>query len=367
MPGTKAGGPVRSVHSLIQNLGDNFDFYILTKDTDLGESKPYSNIESDAWLTKANYSIYYLSNANLTGSKINSIINELKPEVLYINSFWSYWFSILLLELYSKNKISSRIILAPRGMLGKNSLKIKPFKKMLYLQLSKFRNSYRGIHFQASNETELNDIQKYFPKNEISIVPNLTSIKAGHRTRIKEINKIELFFLSRIVPIKGLKEALEYLKDIREVSIDYYIYGNIEDDSYWNICQSIIKTLPKNISVNKMDEIPFNKIEETISRHHALFMPTKNENFGHAIVESLCCACPVIISDQTPWNNLEDFKAGFNCKLEDKSKWTSSVIAVAKTNQEEYTAMSNAAVNYINEKNNLLLIKEKYIKLFNGK
>ena len=44
-------------------------------------------------------------------------------------------------------------------------------------------------------------------------------------------------------------------------------------------------------------------------------LPTKTENFGHAIYESMACGLPVLISDKTPWHNLEKNKAGFDLSL----------------------------------------------------
>jgi glycosyltransferase involved in cell wall biosynthesis len=44
-------------------------------------------------------------------------------------------------------------------------------------------------------------------------------------------------------------------------------------------------------------------------------MPTLNENFGHSILESFCAGCPVIISDQTPWNGLQAIKVGVNVRV----------------------------------------------------
>jgi glycosyltransferase involved in cell wall biosynthesis len=41
------------------------------------------------------------------------------------------------------------------------------------------------------------------------------------------------------------------------------------------------------------------------------FLPTRGENFGHVISESLQAGCPVLISDQTPWQGLEEKKAGW--------------------------------------------------------
>ena len=42
-----------------------------------------------------------------------------------------------------------------------------------------------------------------------------------------------------------------------------------------------------------------------------MFLPSKGENFGHIIMESLAASTPVIISDLTPWKDLENARAMF--------------------------------------------------------
>ena len=61
---------------------------------------------------------------------------------------------------------------------------------------------------------------------------------------------------------------------------------------------------------------------------------TSGENFGHAIIEALACGCPVIISDQTPWNDLESFGAGWVIPLDDEKRWK-SVINMANVMDSE--------------------------------
>ncbi len=52
-PGYKAGGPIQSCVNLCAALTSNYDFYVLTTDTDHGETKPYPGIEPDKWLHNA--------------------------------------------------------------------------------------------------------------------------------------------------------------------------------------------------------------------------------------------------------------------------------------------------------------------------
>ena len=49
LPGTKSGGPVRTISNLVEQLGDDFDFRILTTDRDHRDLAPYPDIESGVW------------------------------------------------------------------------------------------------------------------------------------------------------------------------------------------------------------------------------------------------------------------------------------------------------------------------------
>jgi len=49
-PGYKAGGPIKSCVNLCAALNKEYDIYVLTTDTDHGETAPYPDIASNQWL-----------------------------------------------------------------------------------------------------------------------------------------------------------------------------------------------------------------------------------------------------------------------------------------------------------------------------
>ena len=53
------------------------------------------------------------------------------------------------------------------------------------------------------------------------------------------------------------------------------------------------------------------EIFQLFVKYDVFYFPTKGENFGQVIWESLSCGCPVLISDQTPWNNIESHHVGW--------------------------------------------------------
>jgi hypothetical protein len=60
LPGTLSGGPVRSYANIIDHLKDDFEFYIITRNTDYGADAPYENITPNTWITIIQKSIISL-------------------------------------------------------------------------------------------------------------------------------------------------------------------------------------------------------------------------------------------------------------------------------------------------------------------
>ncbi len=125
------------------------------------------------------------------------------------------------------------------------------------------------------------------------------------------------------------------------------IYGPIEDEIYWNKCLSLINQLKaKGVTVNYLGAIPNEKVAESIAPYHFLFLPTLNENYGHVIVEAFLNAKPVIISDQTPWRNLEKSNAGWDIPLNNISKFDSVIEECIEMENAKYIEMVNATILY---------------------
>ena len=367
LPGTKAGGPVRSIYSLVSLIKDYFEIYIVTSNCDLGSNEEYKAIVADKLFEKEGAFYYYFSKNKLNITNISALINSIKPDLVYINSFWSYNFSIGIVKANRNKLIKAPLLLAPRGMMGKGALGLKPLRKIVFLTLAKLFNWYNGVVFHATNEIEKNDIAKRFKNSKILTAQNVNSGTVLFTQKIKEENHLKLFYLSRIAKVKNLHFALEVLKEIApEINIEYDIYGNIEDKDYWLLCESIIKDLPKNMKVTYKKELQFNEVQSIITGYHGLFLPTLNENFGHSIVESLLSGCPVIISDQTPWNDLEKFNAGYGINLGEKIKFVKALTNFALLNNKDYELKSKDAIKYISAKLNIETSIMQYKKLFNG-
>lgn len=354
LPGNKAGGPVKSVYSMLNVLKDEFNFFVITSNHDLGSSTPYKNVESDKWVKHNDIPVYYFSKEKLKSNNLLEVINGISPDLVYLNSFWSYNFALLPLRFKRAGKLKADIVLAPRGMLGKGAMSIKPLKKKLFISLIKAVNLHAKTTFHATTPDEEKEILKVLKKAQIKIASNVNSAKLNQdRSLRKEVGELKLFYLSRIAKVKNLHYALEILGKIKtEGKITYDIYGSLEDKTYWKECEAVIKKLPANIKVNYKGDLSFEQVQPMIENYHFLFLPTLNENFGHSIYETLMSACPVIISDTTPWNGVNDSDCGFAISLKDKVEFMNVIKSVVQYDHELYVFMCQNCRIFMKQKIN---------------
>lgn len=362
-PGFKAGGPIRSISNLVDYLSDKLDFYIVTRNTDYLDSKPYESIKSDQWNTLDNAHVYYFSKDNTSYGNIKQLISDIEPNYIYCNSLYSLYFSLIPLYIAKNKKIRS--VLAVRGMLSKGSLGVKSTKKKLFLTLSKVIGLFNQCTFHATNSIEKNDIENNFGKiQRIKIAQNLPEQKqTAFEPKQKEDNSIKLVFVGRIAPEKNTLFALEVLKDVKQ-HVTFDIYGPIYSDDYWNKCKSVINQLPANIVVNYKGVLDHQIIDKTLKNYHALFLPSTGENFGHIIIEAMINSCIPVISDKTPWLMLEAKNIGYDISLENQDLFSKTIDKLASMDEISLNTITKNAHQYAIDIINDKKLIEDYYKLF---
>ena len=102
--------------------------------------------------------------------------------------------------------------------------------------------------------------------------------------------------------MKNLDFLLKVLLRVKS-TLELFIYGPKEDLSYWKKCHRLICKLPLNIKVSIRKELTYGKVANTFSKFDLFAFPTKGENFGHVITESLLAGTPVLLSDKTFWRH----------------------------------------------------------------
>lgn len=345
LPGYKAGGPVRSLANLVDHLRDRVDFHIVTRHTDYTETVGYPGIQPDRWTAlPGGERVWYASPDGTSRRAWKRLLREGRWDALYVNGLYSWWYNILPIWLSRGMRIHR--VVAVRGMLASGALRHGTLKKLLFLTVARIVDLYRGIHFQATNEDEARDVRVHVLRGgKVNVVPNLPRKLAGvSMPMLKEPGSVKLVSVARIAVEKNTLLAIECLRQVNG-EVQYDLYGPVYDEAYWAECERAIEALPEHVRVMRHDAVPPEEVPGVLATHHALFMPSAGENFGHAMLESLTAGRPLLISDRTPWRGLEADRAGWDLPLDRPEAFTQAVERLCGMDQVTFDLWSQGAFN----------------------
>jgi len=346
LPGYKAGGQLRTVCNMVNVLGDEFDFRIVTSDRDLGDLKPYDGIVADTWLRVGKALVYYVSSRRRGLSHIAHILNSTPHDVLYLNSFFSPLFTIKpLLAMRFGLARRTPTVIASRGEFSSGAIALKSRKKLAYLR---FYNSFlhkNPVLFHATSPFEVDDINSFIRKrHETFVAQDVVSMQEmpAQGLAASDAGGLRACFISRVSPMKNLCFALEVLLKVKE-AVSFDIYGPIEDGDYWGECTKAIEQLPSNVRANYCGQLSHDMVVSTFAHYDLFLFPTRGENFGHVVVESLLAGTSVLISNQTPWKDFERDGVGWVLPLDDPATWARRIDEFACVSPDERFIKRNAA------------------------
>lgn len=370
-PGFKAGGPIQSLTNLINVLQGTFDCKVLTSGYDLYSDEVYEQVQLNEWNTVTlpgttyTIDIWYAGKSKPSLGDWKSIIIQCKPAFIYLNGMYSYRFVLLPLlakRLYNRYQ-SPTYILSPRGMLQRGSIGGKSAKKRIYFSLIRLLGLMKYVRWHATNEEEANDILLNInTKAEyIHIAANVPKEPFALPRQIeKKAGRLNIVYLSLIAEKKNLLFLLELIKSAGDrVSLD--IYGPLKDPAYWQKCKGLVDTMP---NVEYKGEVLPPNVQSIISQYHLLALPTKGENFGHALYESLSVGRPLLTSYFTPWNNLEEAGAGWNIDIDSIESAEAVINQVIAMGQEQFDQYCANALQLAKDYYKPEAYKQQYQKVF---
>jgi len=340
---------------MVDRLSDEFDFRIVTRDHDGPHDRtPYSTVLINKWNRVGNGDVYYLSTDRIRASGLKRLIAETAPSVIYLNSFFSP-LTVRTLMLRRLDQIAGiPVVLAPEGEFSAGALAIKRVKKQLYLRLVKGLNLLHNIVWKAASESEVSDINLTLGARErILVAPNMPPISSegsgpDASTPKKSSGRAEMVFLSRFMRKKNFNWLLEHLDGVPgELKID--IWGPIEEADYWEETQQLTRNLAPNIRIEAKGPVAHDQVPATLANYQFFILPTLGENFGHVFIEAFAAGLPVLVSDRTPWRELEERGIGWDIPLENPKRWHEVIRKCIGMDEAEYRQLSVAASSFAAE------------------
>lgn len=339
LPGYKFGGPLQSIANLVDHLGDEFDFRIVTRDRDMKDATPYPGIVPETWVRVGKARVCYLPPDRLSLGVVAALMRDTPHDILYLNSFHSPRMTVFPLLATRLGLVPRRpCVLAPRGELSSGALGLKATRKRWFRRCVTLLGLYRRVIWQATSPQEAEEIQREMPTKigGLRAAPNLPrrAVAANpvhHRTAG---SPLRVAFLSRISPKKNLGFALKVLAQVR-APVVFSIFGPREDQAYWHRCEQLIATLPAHIRVDYCGPVEPARVIPVLASQDLFFLPTYGENYGHVIAEALQAGLPVLLSDQTPWRGLKAKGIGRDLPLDDMAPFAAYIDELASASTEE--------------------------------
>lgn len=368
-PAWKAGGPVQSLVNLVRQLYNDYDLYVICKPHEMNEQSTLPGISVNKWIDwEGKAKVFYRDYASGHHFQLKESMASVNPDVIFINGLFSLHFNIRPLQYavaYCKQHTNCKLILSARGMLHPGALSQKSLKKKVFLSFFKLAGWHKAVHWHATDEQELQYIKQQFGEQIHVLVagnfPNLLPVVSMPEKKEREL------IMGTVALISAMKNHLAVLQALQKstASVQWHIYGPVKDAAYWKACEQLIHKLPKNIKVVYHGELSPADLTKAMEQFQLFIMPSKSENFGHALLEALSAGKPVITTNTTPFKDLQAVKAGYTANVNDLDADLSVAIALfAGMNHARFASYCEGAASFARNFVDVEVIKKQYRDLF---
>ena len=374
-PATFYGGPISATWDLSKKLAENgHEIYVSTTNAN-GDNK--LSVESNDFLEKQNNVFVKYYNEQITNkfslSFIFGIWSDIKKsDIVYIQYLFHYTVLFSLLFSVFQNK---KVVLCPRGSLSSWGLNYKhKWIKMIWLTffISPF---VKNVIWQACSYLEFTDIKNIFNKSKIVEIND--GIDFASFQDSDKISKLELinrfsnqdfqivsdvfFSMGRLHMIKGFDVLIDAFNLFLEKDKHAKLIIAGGDDGVGEQLKNQIEKLNLSSSVFLIGAVNFENKKLLLNNCDFFALASEFESFGIVIAEALSCGKPVVVSNKTPWKDIQINNCGI---LADNEK-NSFSDAFSKIINEKYD--SSLIKNYVKKNYDWVVIVDKFINLIKNK
>lgn len=315
-PTVATSGPALSVRETVEALAQEHDVAIVARAGSYNGCP--EGFPTNRWEQMDDARIFYADRHWRRIDRIVKILREEQPDLVYINSFFDHRSSLLPLALMrAMPGMDPAIMIAPRGEMSGSALAISSGRKRIYRETARLLGLHKHASFHAAGPQDQIDIENAFPGAPIGSALDIgispPSVPPPHHDGS---NALRLVFLGRINPMKNVDLALDILARCKE-PVTFDIIGPEDGADYMAICEAKRAALPANVDARFLGHVPHEKVLGELSSRDLLFMPSRGENFCHAIHEALCVGTPVLISERTNWTPFLGADLSWALKLSD--------------------------------------------------
>ena len=286
--------------------------------------------------------------------------NLTKYDVIHIHSVFH---PISSTAMFTANRLNVPYIVRPLGTLSPYTFNHRnKIIKKTYFEIidKKLLNNSSGIHY--TSEQEFRKAQRLGLSARKYVIPlPYESMKIG---REKPHGNIQLLYLSRLHPKKGVELLLQSLKNIVNGNPDIKLMlAGSGDRSYEKKLIEIVNKLDLGHNVVMTGFVDGQEKERLIQTSDIFILPSYEENFGIAIAEAMDAGLPVIITKGVDiWDTVEEYNAGLIAEQSVESI-TSAIRNLVK-NRDLRETMGKNGQRLVKEEFDPLIIGKKLVEMY---
>jgi len=269
-----------------------------------------------------------------------------------------FHYTVLISLLFSviQNK---KIIICPRGSFSNFTLsnKLSFFKSIwLFVFIQPF---YKKVIWQASSYLEEVDILRRLPKAKVEIINDGVDFSSFQNAeQISRENLVEKFTEKSFQEVSRLFLSMGRLHKIKRFDVLIDAFGLYQkedenakliiaggDDGEEKNLKSQIKNLELESSIFLIGKVDFDEKKLVLNNCDYFTLASEFESFGIVIAEALSCGKAIVLSNKTPWKDLEKNNCGILAENK-KEIFYSAFLSVVKQNFDENQIRNYVKSNY---------------------
>lgn len=338
-------GPATAIKNLVDNMSADYDFHILTLNHDFATgsrlfAQPHLRV------VMPHVVIEYVPRG-IKGLRILAARLAEEFDVVDIQCAFDPLLAIPALMLCKLGLSgNSRIFHTPHGIFMDVIMGTRRPRKALYCRFSDLIGLYRNVVHLAGSPGEKRDIDRNHRRSQnVAVVSQFVEpLPAAQPRNAKPRNRLKIAFVGRVTEQKNLLAAIEMLRHLPVPAI-LDVFGDTADTAYYERCVAMMQAGTGPCEIRFKGNVSKDALLQALPGYDVLLHPTLGENFGHSIVEALHLGVPVLISDRSPWTDVEASHAGWALSLSNTSAFVDKLATIYAMG-EEWSQLSAGAIQY---------------------